>query len=127
MSKVDGVGFNSSTYFDITGWVSIGSLDGFLYSFSPTGSLKKFSRRNAENDVIQVDPLLDCSGYAVYISQTEMEAKITHTIDEYTHVSAVRPKSASFTLLVPATGSISWSQSYPGTHNNLSSLVALSD
>ncbi|MED6193897.1 hypothetical protein PIB30_023418 [Stylosanthes scabra] len=47
---------------DSNGWVSIGSLDGFLYSFSSTGDLKKFSRRNAENYVVQVGSFLDCSG-----------------------------------------------------------------
>lgn len=94
--------------------MSIGSLDGYLYSLSPTGSLKKFSRKNAHNFVIQARPLLDCSGYAVYFSQTEMEGKISLAVDEYTHVSAVRPKSAFITMLVPETGSIYWSESYPG-------------
>ncbi|KAF7822351.1 protein GAMETE EXPRESSED 3 [Senna tora] len=125
LSKAD-----SAVVVDSNGWVSIGSLDGFLYSFSPTGSLKKFSRRNVENFVIQVGPLLDCSGYAVYVSQTEMEGKISHTIDddvddvEYTYVSAIRPKSTLFTTLVPATGSIYWSETYPG---EFSSLLANSD
>ena len=104
------------------GWVSIGSLDGFLYSLSPTGDLKKFSRNNAENSVVQAGPFLDCSGYAVYFSQTEMEGKITHAIGEYTQVSAIRPNGTSFTMLVPATGSIYWSESYPG----LSSCLSLS-
>ena len=99
--------------FSVIGWVSIASLDGFLYSFSPTGSLQKFSRINAENVVIQVDPMLDCSGYAVYTSQTQMEGKISYGINESAHVSAVQPKTALFTLLVPATGSIYWSESHP--------------
>lgn len=87
-----------------------------MYSFSPTGSLQKFSRANAENVVIQVDPVLDCSGYAVYVSQTQMKEKFSYGVDELAHVSAVQPKSALFTLMVPATGSIYWSESYPCMH-----------
>ncbi|XP_030925124.1 protein GAMETE EXPRESSED 3 [Quercus lobata] len=98
---------------DSNGWLSVGSLDGFLYSFSPTGILKKFSKADTLNCVIQVAPLLDCSGYAVYFSQTEMEGKISQTIDEYTYVSAMRPKTVIFTLLVPATGFTYWSERYP--------------
>ncbi|XP_040863851.1 protein GAMETE EXPRESSED 3 [Glycine max] len=109
LSKVD-----SAPVVDSNGWISIGSLDGFLYSFSPTGVLKKFSRMNAENSMIQVGPFLDCSGFAIYSSQIEMEGKVSRTIGEYTVVSAIRPKAALFTVLVPATGSIYWSESYPG-------------
>ncbi|XP_061359755.1 protein GAMETE EXPRESSED 3 [Gastrolobium bilobum] len=119
LSKVD-----SEPVVDSNGWVSIGSLDGFLYSFSPTGVLKKFSRKNTENSLVQVGPFLDCSGFAVYSSQTEMEGKVSHTIGEYTVVSAIRPKAALFTMLVPATGSIYWSEGYPG---QLSTLLSKSD
>jgi len=55
-------------------------LDGFLYSFSPKGVLKKFSRMNVENSMIQVGPFLDCSGFSVYSSQIEMEGKVSYTI-----------------------------------------------
>ncbi|XP_059624591.1 protein GAMETE EXPRESSED 3 [Cornus florida] len=99
---------------DSNGWISIGSLDGFLYSFSPTGTLKKFRKAAVLDSVVQVSPLLDCSGYAVYISQTEMEGKISHTIGEYTYVSAMKPRKVVFTMLVPSTGFIYWSESYPG-------------
>ncbi|KAF5961394.1 hypothetical protein HYC85_002603 [Camellia sinensis] len=99
---------------DSNGWISIGSLDGFLYSFSPIGVPKKFPKAAALDSVVQVSPLLDCSGYAVYISQTEMEGKINHTIAEYTYISSMKPRNAVFTLLVPATGSIYWSESYSG-------------
>nr|XP_028964550.1 protein GAMETE EXPRESSED 3 [Malus domestica] len=99
---------------DSNGWISIGSLDGFLYSFSPTGILKKFSITTAVDSVIQVSPVLDCTGYAIYISQTKMEGKISHAVGEYTYVSAMKPKSVHITLYVPATGSIYWSDSYPG-------------
>ncbi|KAF8399189.1 hypothetical protein HHK36_015054 [Tetracentron sinense] len=104
---------------DSNGWISIGSLDGFLYSFSPTGILKKFPKAAILDSVIQVSPLLDCSGYAVYISQTEMEGKITHTIGEYTYVTAMRPINIVFTMLVPATGAIYWSENYPGQFSYL--------
>lgn len=70
---------------------------------------------NAENSMVQVGPFLDCSGFAVYTSQIEIEGKVSHTMGEYTVVSAIRPKAALFTMLVPATGSIYWSESYPGT------------
>ncbi|KAK7334522.1 hypothetical protein VNO80_26279 [Phaseolus coccineus] len=119
LSKVD-----SAPVVDSNGWISIGSLDGFLYSFSPNGVLKKFSRMNAKNSMIQVGPFLDCSGFAVYSSQIEMEGKASHTIGEYTLVSAIRPKGALFTMLVPATGSIYWSERYPG---HVSTLFSESD
>ncbi|KAK7273195.1 hypothetical protein RIF29_14244 [Crotalaria pallida] len=99
---------------DSNGWVSIGSLDGFLYSFSPNGVLKKFSNRKTENSVVQVGPFLDCSGFGIYYSQIEMEGKVSHAINDFSIVSAIRPKAALFTMLVPATGSIYWSESYPG-------------
>ncbi|XP_062106346.1 protein GAMETE EXPRESSED 3 [Humulus lupulus] len=109
LSSVD-----SAPVVDTNGWVSIGSLDGFLYSFSPNGVLKKFSKSVAADSVIQVSPVLDCSGYALYLSQTEMEGKISRTIGDYTYVSAMKPRSVVFTLFVPATGSIYWSERYPG-------------
>ncbi|KAK9265581.1 hypothetical protein L1049_007413 [Liquidambar formosana] len=94
-------------YFNnITGWISIGSLDGFLYSFSPTGVLTKFPKAAILNSVIQVSPLLDCSGYGVHISQTDMEGKTGRTIGDYTYVSAMKPRNVVFNMLVPATGSI---------------------
>lgn len=98
----------------MTGWVSIGSLDGFLYSISPTGALKKYSKASEQDYVIQVSPHLDCSGNAVYMSQTEMKGKVVHTVGESTCVSAMKPKGVLFTMLVPATGVIHWSESYPG-------------
>ena len=98
----------------MTGWISIGSLDGHLYSFSPTGSLKKFPRATELDSVVQVSPLLDCSGYGVYISQTEMEGKTSHIVGEYTYISALKPRNAVFTMLAPSTGSIYWTESYPG-------------
>ena len=92
---------------DVPGCISVG------YSFSPTGILKKFSKADILNFVIQIAPLLDCSGFAIYFSQTEMEGKISQTIYDYTCASAMRPKIVIFTLLVPATSSLYWSESYP--------------
>lgn len=97
-----------------TGWVSIGSLDGTLYSFSRTGELHKIPKHAETDSVIQIEPLLDCSGYAVYVSQTKLEGKIDRVIEDYTYVSAKKPETAVFSLVVPETRSIYWSQSYSG-------------
>ncbi|KAM7516626.1 hypothetical protein LguiA_006209 [Lonicera macranthoides] len=111
----NGITHSSVARIGTIGWISIGSLDGFLYSFSPTGILKKFPKAaDSINTVVQVSPLLDCSGYAVYISRTEMEGKISHTIGEYTYVSAKNPINVIFSVVVPATGSMYWSESYTG-------------
>ncbi|KAF2313748.1 hypothetical protein GH714_013135 [Hevea brasiliensis] len=112
---------------DSHGWISIGSLDGFLYSISPTGEVKKFAKASVLNHVIQVSPFLDCSGYAVYISQAEMEGKVSQVIGEYNYVSALRPKGVVFTLLVPATGAVYWSEIYPGQFSSLLSQSDLQD
>ncbi|OMO94671.1 Quinonprotein alcohol dehydrogenase-like-superfamily [Corchorus olitorius] len=104
----------TSPVVDFNGWVTIGSLDGFLYSFSPTGTLKKFPKAAALDHVIQFSPFLDCSGYAIYFCQTEMEGKVVHTNDQYTYVSAMKPKGSVFTLMVPATGKTYWSESHHG-------------
>ncbi|KDP24373.1 hypothetical protein JCGZ_25669 [Jatropha curcas] len=109
----------------MAGWISLGSLDGFLYSISPNGVVKKFSKESELNNVIQVSPLLDCSGYAVYICQTEMEGKVSQVIGEYNYISALKPKGVVFTLLVPATGAVYWSESYPDYVRMKSCLVLL--
>ncbi|KAG6515131.1 hypothetical protein ZIOFF_025516 [Zingiber officinale] len=109
---------------DSNGWLSIGSLDGFLYSFSPTGQLRKYLQKNAEDSVIMSSPVLDCSGFAVYVSQTIMEEKSTRTTGNYTFVSALKPSSMVITLLAPATGTVYWSESY---HGEMSSLLPKSD
>ncbi|KAI3520949.1 hypothetical protein L1887_10404 [Cichorium endivia] len=109
---------------DVNGWISIGSLDGFLYSVSPSGILRKFPKTEVMDTVMEVNPVLDCSGYAVYILQTKLDGKIRETIGEYTYASAMKPVNSTFTLLVPATGSVYWSESYPGS---LSSFFSESD
>ncbi|XP_073311406.1 protein GAMETE EXPRESSED 3-like isoform X2 [Primulina huaijiensis] len=109
---------------DANGWISIGSLDGFLYSFSPTGSLKKFPQSTRVSSVIQVNPVLDCSGYAVYVSQTEMQEREANIIGENTYVAAMKPRNAVFTLLVPVLGSSYWSES---DHSNLLFNLSQSD
>ncbi|XP_018626186.1 protein GAMETE EXPRESSED 3 isoform X2 [Nicotiana tomentosiformis] len=95
-------------------WISIGSLDGYLYSFSPEGVIRKFPKVLNMDSVIQVSPVLDCSGYAIYVSQTEIEGKITRIIGDYTYISATKPMGVIFTLISPATGTIFWSEQYPG-------------
>lgn len=104
---------------DSNGWISIGSLDGFLYSVSPDGEIRKFLQRTAPNSVIHASPVLDCSGFSVYISQTIMEAKSSQTIGDYTYVSAMKPSSILLTLLAPATGTVYWTEKYPGQLSNL--------
>ncbi|KAH0674706.1 hypothetical protein KY284_025793 [Solanum tuberosum] len=99
---------------DSNGWISIGSLDGYLYSFSPKGVLKKFPKVLNMDSVIQVSPVLGCSGYAIYVSQTQIEGKITRIIGDYTYISAMKSKGVIFTLINPATGIIFWSEQYPG-------------
>ncbi|VAH77368.1 unnamed protein product [Triticum turgidum subsp. durum] len=104
---------------DSNGWISIGSLDGILYSVSPDGDIRKFLQRMTPNSVIHSTPVLDCSGFSVYISQTIMEAKSSQTIGDYTYVSAMKPSSILFTLLAPATGTVYWTEKYPGELSNL--------
>ncbi|KAI3976869.1 hypothetical protein MKX01_008727 [Papaver californicum] len=96
------------------GWISIGSLDGFLYSFSPSRVLRKLPKANVLDSVVLVSQLLDCSGYAIYFPQTVMEGKISRTIGDFTYISAMKPKNVVFTMLVPATGSVYWSGTYTG-------------
>ncbi|CAA7408523.1 unnamed protein product [Spirodela intermedia] len=91
---------------DSNGWVSIGSLDGFLYSVSPTGDLKKFLKSFALDSVIRVSPILDCSGFALHVTQTHMEAKISRLIGNYTYVSAMNPVNLIFSVISPATGAV---------------------
>ncbi|KAK9114621.1 hypothetical protein Syun_021418 [Stephania yunnanensis] len=104
----------SSPVVDSNGWISFGSLDGFLYSISPTGVLNKFLKKKAIDSVIQVSPVVDCSGYALYVSQTKVKGKLSHAIGEITYVSALKPIDIDFYLLSPATGSIYWKQMHPG-------------
>ncbi|KAJ3704247.1 hypothetical protein LUZ61_007952 [Rhynchospora tenuis] len=104
---------------DSNGWISIGSLDGVLYSISPTGNLKKLLEETASESVIQASPTLDCSGFAVYTSQTILDSKITHTIGSTSYVSGMKPVLVRFTLLAPATGTVYWTGDYPGEISDL--------
>ncbi|CAD5183559.1 unnamed protein product [Musa acuminata subsp. malaccensis] len=109
---------------DSNGWLSIGSLDGYLYSFSPVGDLKKFLQKTASDSVIQATPVLDCSGFAVYVPQTVMEGKSSRVIGDYTFISALKPLSIVFTLLAPATGTVYWADNH---HGEVSSFLSKSD
>ncbi|KAF3334889.1 protein GAMETE EXPRESSED 3 [Carex littledalei] len=104
---------------DSNGWISIGSLDGILYSIAPNGDLKKLLEETASESVIQASPALDCSGFSVYISQTRMDSKITHNVGISSYVSAMRPVQVLFTLLAPATGTVYWTGDYPGEVSDL--------
>lgn len=95
------------------GWVSIGSLDGSLYSFSPSGDGRKYIK-GGESKLIQASPLLDCSGTSIYVSQTTVEGKITHIIGESTYISAIKSLGIEFTMLADSTGAVHWHTSDPG-------------
>ncbi|KAL6615542.1 hypothetical protein ACP70R_037812 [Stipagrostis hirtigluma subsp. patula] len=106
---------------DSNGWMSVGSLDGILYSISPDGDVRKFLERTAPGSVIRASPVLDCSGFSMYAAQTIMEAKSSRKIGDCTRVSAMKSSSILFTLLAPATGTIywNWTAKYPGELSNL--------
>ncbi|PQQ17113.1 hypothetical protein Pyn_27834 [Prunus yedoensis var. nudiflora] len=67
---------------------------------------------------------LSTADYTPVVDSNDMEGKISRTVGEYTYVSAMKPKSVLLTLYVPATGSIYWSESYPG---QFSSFMSQSD
>lgn len=98
----------------VTGWMSIGSLDGALYSISPEGEMRKFLGETANGSVIHVGPVLDCSGLSMYVAKTIAEGKSIQTTGDYTYVSVKKPSFILFTLLAPATGTIYWTGEYPG-------------
>ncbi|XP_020573783.1 protein GAMETE EXPRESSED 3 isoform X2 [Phalaenopsis equestris] len=106
---------------DSNGWLSIGSLDGYLYSFSPTGEVKKLLKATAIGSVIQASPVLDCSGFAIYVLQTKVTAKSNHDIGNYTYISAMNPTGLVLTNLIPATGTVYWTGNYRELTNLLSS------
>lgn len=85
-----------------------------MYSFSRKGELHKIPENVEADLMIQVEPLLDCSGNAVYVSQTKLEGKTDLVIGDSTYVSAKKPETAVFSLVVPETRSIHWSHSYSG-------------
>ncbi|XP_031483718.1 protein GAMETE EXPRESSED 3 [Nymphaea colorata] len=103
-----------SLLIDSTGWVSIGSLDGFVYSFSPTGIVHKNLEATAVDSVIQVDPALDCAGRLVYAAQLKVASKSSHLYGDYSTISVRGPLNLIFTLFVPATGAVHWTGEYPG-------------
>ncbi|GAU45592.1 hypothetical protein TSUD_285610, partial [Trifolium subterraneum] len=118
-------GNNGHLYVTVPTRALVLALDVFSGNILWQGSVGPLSKIDCAPVVdSNVGPFLDCSGFAVYSSQIEMEGKVSHSIGEYTIVSAIRSKSAIFTMLVPATGSIYWSEEYPG---QLSTLLSRSD
>ncbi|XP_020527396.1 protein GAMETE EXPRESSED 3 isoform X1 [Amborella trichopoda] len=104
---------------DSSGWVSIGSLDGFVYVVSPTGVIKKHLEETAPNAVVQVNPILDCSGRAVYVAQLRTKSKKEHNIGGSTYTSALQPVKLVFSKLLPATGKVYFTAEYPGHISSL--------
>ncbi|CAO2203951.1 unnamed protein product [Urochloa humidicola] len=109
---------------DSDGWLSIGSLDGILYSISPDGDMRKFLEETAHDSAIRVDPVLDCSGFSMYIAQTIVEGKLIRTSGDYTSVSVMKPSRMLVTLFAPANGTTYWTGEYPG---ELSKFLSSSD
>ncbi|XP_040379092.1 protein GAMETE EXPRESSED 3-like [Oryza brachyantha] len=93
--------------------ISIGSLDGTLYSISRNGGIRRFLETTARS-LIHANPVLDCSGFSVYISQIIMEAKLSRTLGDYTYVSVMKSSSVLFSLLTLANGRIHWIGNYSG-------------
>nr|CAB3473498.1 unnamed protein product [Digitaria exilis] len=112
---------------DSNGWMSIGSLDGILYSVSPDGDMRKLLEKTAHDSVIHVDPVLDCSGFSMYVAKIIVEGKLIRTTGDYTTVSVMKPSHILVTLLAPATGTIYWTGDYPGTLSNVLSSRDLND
>ncbi|RLN25346.1 protein GAMETE EXPRESSED 3 [Panicum miliaceum] len=112
---------------DNNGWMSIGSLDGILYSISPDGDVRKLFEETALDSAIPVDPVLDCSGFSMYVSKTVVEGKSIWTTGEYTSVSVMKPSRILVTLLDPANGTIHWTGEYPGKLSSLMSSGDLND
>ncbi|CAN8255184.1 unnamed protein product [Cochlearia groenlandica] len=106
---------------DVNGWISIGSLDGSLYSFSRTGELRKTPEYPEPDSPISVAPLLDCSGNAVYFAKTLLQVETNKFLgDKRTNVYAKKPETAVLSLVVPKTRSIYWSHSYSDQISSLS-------
>ncbi|CAL4948842.1 unnamed protein product [Urochloa decumbens] len=103
---------------DSDGWLSIGSLDGILYSISPDGDMRKFLEETAHDSAIHVGPVLDCSGFSMYIAQTIVEGKLIRTSGDYTSVSVMKPSRMLVTLFTPANGTTYWTGEYPGELSN---------
>ncbi|KAK1280750.1 Protein GAMETE EXPRESSED 3 [Acorus gramineus] len=61
---------------------------------------------------------------SVFVSQTRVEAKTGQLIGEYEYISATKPIDLVFTMLIPATGTVYWTEKYPGP---LSSLLSETD
>uniref|UniRef100_K3XR67 Protein GAMETE EXPRESSED 3 n=1 Tax=Setaria italica TaxID=4555 RepID=K3XR67_SETIT len=112
---------------DSNGWMSIGSLDGILYSISPDGDMRKFLEKTANDSAIHVDPVLDCSGFSMYVAKTIVEGKLIQTTGGYTSVSMMKPSRILVNLLAPAIGTIYWTGEYPGELSNLLSSRDLND
>ncbi|OIW07323.1 hypothetical protein TanjilG_11957 [Lupinus angustifolius] len=83
------------------------SVGPVLYHYSYRQGCKK----NLTDCYFASVPMLDQCEASIYI---DMEGKVSHSISDYTIVSAIRPKAALFTMLVPATGSMYWFESYTG-------------
>ncbi|KAJ7552369.1 hypothetical protein O6H91_06G052600 [Diphasiastrum complanatum] len=100
---------------DISGWVFLGSLDGYLYAISTDGTqTKKYLSTKATNSVIQTCPYLGCSGDALFVAQVEVVSKLATISNGLPVVSYASAIDVIISLLNPFTGSLIWSTNYPG-------------
>ncbi|KAJ7552370.1 hypothetical protein O6H91_06G052600 [Diphasiastrum complanatum] len=99
---------------DISGWVFLGSLDGYLYAISTDGTqTKKYLSTKATNSVIQTCPYLGCSGDALFVAQVEVVSKLATISNGLPVVSYASAIDVIISLLNPFTGSLIWSTNYP--------------
>lgn len=105
---------------DSSGFVSIGSLDGFLYVISPDGAFinKYLADDNSARVSIQVSPVLDCSKEALFVAQTKVQAKtILEKTDGTKALSFTQYLGMNLYMIVPSSGQILWNTEYPGMHS----------
>ncbi|XP_078429380.1 gamete-expressed 3 [Wolffia australiana] len=115
-------GLSTTPVVDSNGWVSIGSLDGYLYSVSPAGDLRKLLKSSASDSVIRVGSLLDCSGFSLFVAQSHVNAKINRIVGNQTYVSAAKTDNLMFFMLSPSTGAIHYKDRASGDQLSRSDL-----
>ncbi|KAH7282984.1 hypothetical protein KP509_35G054900 [Ceratopteris richardii] len=101
---------------DLLGFVSVGSLDGFIYVISPDGILvdKYLAADSLSLVSILVAPILDCSKQAIYVSQTKVQSKIiTKEADGTKGLGITEFLGMNIYLFRPSSGQVLWHTLYP--------------
>ncbi|KAI5063968.1 hypothetical protein GOP47_0020638 [Adiantum capillus-veneris] len=102
---------------DLLGFVSVGSLDGFLYVISPDGAFvrKYLAANNLSLVSILVAPVLDCSRKALFVAQTRVLSKtIMQKVDGTKGLGITQYLGINLYMLAPSSGQVLWSTLYPG-------------